>query len=132
VRASLLDVRFLLARRDFSTMTRLAALSLLLVTGAALAQQPRLTERQRQHVAALGQALAQCHGRAVIRDARTPMSAARIVERALAACAAREAPIRTEVTRIYGPANAPRVLAAQREHYRQGIAQMVARARAAR
>jgi hypothetical protein len=114
-------------------MTRsLAALCLLFAATAALAQPPRLTERQRQHVAALGQALAQCHGRAVLRFARTPMGVAQIVERALAACAAREAPIRAEVGRIYGPANAPRVLAAQRQHYRQGIAQMVARARAAR
>ena len=108
------------------------ALSLLLAATAAPAQPPRLTERQRQHVAALGQALAQCHGRAVLRYARTPTSAARIVDRALAACAAREAPIRAEVGRIYGPANAPRLLTAQRQHYRQGIAQMVARERAAR
>jgi hypothetical protein len=108
------------------------AFSLLVTAAAALAQPPRLTERQRQHVAALGQALAQCHGRAVLRYARTPMSVAQIVERALAACAAREAPIRAEVGRIYGPQNAPRVLAAQHQHYRQGIAQMVARALAAR
>lgn len=110
----------------------LAVLCLLLAATATFAQPPRLTQRQREHVAALGQALARCHGRAVLHYARTPMSAARIVDRALAACAAREAPIRAEVGRIYGPANAPRVLGAQRQHYRQGIAQMVARARGAR
>jgi hypothetical protein len=107
------------------------ALSLLIAATAAPAQQPRLTDRQRAHVAALGAALARCHGQGVIRLARTPLSVAQITERVLAGCAAREAPIRAEVVRVYGAANAPRLIAAQRQHYRQGIARMVAQARAA-
>jgi hypothetical protein len=107
-------------------------LALLLTASAAPGQQPRLTDRQRAHVAALGQALARCHGQGVLRLARTPLSAAQITERVLAGCAAREAPIRAEVVRVYGAANAPRLIAAQRQHYRQGIAQMVAQARSAR
>jgi hypothetical protein len=108
----------------------LAFLPLMLAAGAALAQPPQLTQAQRAHVAALGQALARCHGLNAQRLARTPMAAAQIVDRTLAACAAREAPIRAEVVRFYGAANAPRVIAAQRAHYRQVIGQMVAQARA--
>ena len=107
------------------------ALCMIVASSGAIAQQPRLTQRQREHVAALGAALARCHGQGVLRLAHTPLSVPQITERVLAGCAAREAPIRAEVVRVYGAANAPRLIAAQRQHYRQGIAQMVAQARAA-
>ena len=95
----------------------------------AAGQAPQLTPAQRQHVAALGQALATCHGQTAQRLARTAASPAQITDRVLAACASREAPIRAEVVRFYGAQNAPRVIAAQRAHYRQAIGQMIAQAR---
>jgi hypothetical protein len=108
---------------------RLPFLALLLAAAPALAQPPQLTQAQRAHVAALGQALARCHGQNVQHLVRTPLSVAQITTRVLAACAAREAPIRAEVTRIYGPQNGPRAIAAQHAHYREMIGQMVAQAR---
>jgi hypothetical protein len=111
-------------------ISRLLVLAALLLGAPALAQPPQLTQAQRAHVAALGQALARCHGQNVQRFARTPLSVAQITARVLAACAAREAPIRAEVTRIYGPQNGPRAIAAQHAHYREMIGQMVAQARA--
>jgi hypothetical protein len=94
----------------------------------ALAQPAQLTQAQRQHVAALGQALATCHRQTVQRLARAG-TAAQVTDRVLAACASREAPIRAEVVRFYGAQNAPRVIAAQRAHYRQAIGQLIAQAR---
>ncbi len=102
-----------------------ALLSALLTATAALAQPPQLTPAQRAHVQALGRALAACHGQQAQRLAHLALSIPQVTDRVLAACAAREAPIRTEVVRFYGP-NAPRAIAAQHAHYREVIAQMVA------
>lgn len=107
---------------------RFIALTLLTAT-AAQAQPPQLTPAQRAHVAALGRALATCHGQQAQRLAHLALGIPRVTDRVLAACAAREAPIRAEVTRIYGP-NAPRAIAAQHQHYREAIGRMVAAIRA--
>lgn len=96
---------------------------------AGAAQPPQLTPAQRAHVAALGRALAACHGQQAQRLAHLALSIPQVTDRVLGACAAREAPIRAEVTRFYG-VNAPRAIAAQHAHYRAAIAQMVAEARA--
>jgi hypothetical protein len=109
---------------------RLALTPLLFLAGAAMAQQVSPAERAR--LQRLGAALAQCHGAVVRRDAPTRLPPARIVERALAGCAAREAPIRAALMRYMGAARAAQAMQAQRAHWRQGIAQMVALARAAR
>jgi hypothetical protein len=107
---------------------RLAVLSLLLLTTAAEAQQVNPAERQR--LAALGSALGQCHHGIVLRDAHTRLTAAQIADRAIAACASREAPIRAELVRQIGPQRAQGVMQAQRAHWRQAIGQLVAQARA--
>jgi len=110
---------------------RLAALALFVMAAAASAQQqPSAAERAR--LQRLGAALAQCHGAVVRRDAPTRASAAQIVDRALAGCASREAPIRAALVRHMGAGPAGRAMQAQRAHWRQGIAQMVAAARARR
>lgn len=110
---------------------RLALLSLLAVAAAAQAQQqPSAAERVR--LQRLGAALAACHGGIVRRDAPTRASAAQIVDRALAGCTSREAPIRAALVRYMGAARASQAMQAQRAHWRQGIAQMVAAARARR
>jgi hypothetical protein len=109
---------------------RFAYLSLVLLATAAPAQQASPQERAR--LARLGAALAQCHGGIVRRDAPTRATSAQIVERALAGCAAREAPIRAALMRHMGAARAAQAMQAQRAHWRQGIAQMVAAARARR
>ena len=107
---------------------RLAALSLLLLATAAPAQQ-QVNPAERARLAVLGSALGRCHHDIVIRDAGTRFTAAQIADRALAACAAREAPIRTELVRQIGPQRAAGVMQAQRAHWRQAIGQMVAQAR---
>jgi hypothetical protein len=107
---------------------RLAALSLLLLATAASAQQP-VTAAERNRLAALGAALGRCHHGIVLRDARTRFTAAQIADRAIAGCAGREAPIRAELVRQIGPQRATGVMQAQRAHWRQAIAQMVAQAR---
>jgi hypothetical protein len=109
---------------------RFAFLALLLLATAAPAQEVSPAERAR--LQRLGAALAQCHGGVVRRDAPTRLASAQIVERALAGCAAREAPIRAALMRHMGAQRAAQAMQAQRVHWRQGIAQMVARARAAR
>ena len=106
---------------------RLAALSLLLLATAAGAQQVSQAERDR--LATLGSALGQCHHGIVLRDARTRFTAAQIADRAIAACARREAPIRAELVRQIGPQRAQGVMQAQRAHWRQAIGQMVVQAR---
>ena len=106
---------------------RLAALSLLLVATAASAQQVSQAERQR--LAAMSSRLGQCHHGIVLRDARTRLTAAQIADRAIAACTAREAPIRAELVRQIGPQRTATVMQAQRAHWRQAIAQMVTQAR---
>jgi hypothetical protein len=108
---------------------RLAFLSFLLLATAAQAQPPAA---ERARLARLGAALAQCHGGIVRRDAPTRATSAQIVERALAGCAAREAPIRAALMRHLGAARAAQAMQAQRAHWRQGIAQMIAAARARR
>ena len=107
---------------------RLAALSLLLLATAAQAQQVSQAERQR--LAAMSSRLGQCHHGIVVRDARTRFTAAQIADRAIAGCSAREAPIRAELVRQIGPQRTAAVMQAQRAHWRQAIAQMVAQARA--
>jgi hypothetical protein len=106
----------------------LTALSLLLLATAAPAQQVNPAERNR--LAALGSALGRCHHGIVLRDARTRFTAAQIADRAIAACARREAPIRAELVRQIGPQRAQGVMQAQQAHWRQAIGQMVAQARA--
>jgi len=106
---------------------RLAALSLLLLATAASAQQVSQAERDR--LAAMSSRLGQCHHGIVLRDARTRLTPAQIADRALAACAGREAPIRAELVRQIGPQRTAAVMQAQRAHWRQAIAQMVAQAR---
>jgi hypothetical protein len=108
---------------------RLACLSLLLLATAAQAQPPAA---ERARLQRLGAALAQCHGGIVRRDAPTRATTAQIVDRALTACANREAPIRAALMRHMGAARAAQAMQAQRAHWRTGIAQMVAAARAAR
>lgn len=110
---------------------RLAFFSLLLLATAAPAQQ-QVSPQERARLQRLGAALAQCHGGVVRRDAPTRLASAQIVERALTGCASREAPIRAALMRYMGAARAAEAMQAQRAHWRQGIAQMVARARAAR
>jgi hypothetical protein len=106
---------------------RLAALSLLLLATAAGAQQGSQAERDR--LATLSSALGQCHHGIVLRDARARFTPAQIADRAIAACARREAPIRAELVRQIGPQRAQGVMQAQRAHWRQAIGQMVVQAR---
>ena len=106
---------------------RFAALSLLLIATAATAQQ--VTQAERDRLAALSSRLGQCHHGIVLRDARTRLTAAQIADRALAGCAAREAPIRAELVRQIGPQRTQAVMQTQRAHWRQAIGQMVAQAR---
>lgn len=108
---------------------RLACLALLLLATSAQAQ-PSAAEQAR--LRRLGANLATCHGGIVRRDAPTRATTAQIVDRALAACANREAPIRAALARNMGAARAAQAMQAQRAHWRQGIAQMVAQARATR
>ena len=110
---------------------RLAAFSLLVIAAAASAQQ-QPSAAERAQLQRLGAALARCHGGIVRRDAPTRASAAQIVDRALAGCAAREGPIRAALMRHMGAPRAAQAMQAQRAHWRQGIAQMVAAARARR
>ena len=107
---------------------RLAAFSLLLLATAAAAQ-PQPSQAERARISALSAALGQCHHGVVLRDAHARFTAAQIVDRALAGCARREAAIRTELVRQIGPQRANGVMQAQRAHWRQVIAQMVAQAR---
>ena len=107
---------------------RLAALSLLLLATAAPAQQ-QVTPAERSRLATLGSALGRCHHGIVLRDAPTRFTAAQIADRAMAACASREAPIRAELVRQIGPQRTAGVMQAQRVHWRQAIGQMVAQAR---
>ena len=109
---------------------RTAALSLLLLAAAASAQQPSQAERAR--LMAMSSRLGQCHHGIVLSAARTGLNAGQIVDRALAACAGREAPIRAELTRQIGPQRASAVMQAQRAHWREAIARMVVQARAGR
>lgn len=111
-------------------MVRLFAfLSVLLFATAAPAQQ-QVSPQERARLQRLGAALAQCHGAIVRRDAPTRLPAAQIVERALAGCASGEAPIRGALMRHMGAQRAAQAMQAQRAHWRQGIGQMVAAARA--
>ena len=107
---------------------RFAVLSLLLLAAAGQAQQP--TQAEQQRLAALSSRLGQCHHGIVLRDARGRFTAAQIADRALAACAAREAPIRAELVRQIGPQRTQALMQAQRAHWREAIGRMVAQARA--
>jgi len=109
----------------------LALLSLLILAATAQAQQ-QVAPAERARLQRLGAALAQCHGAIVRRDAPTRLGNAQIVERALAGCAAREAPIRAALLRHMGAQRTAQAMQLQRQHWRQGIAQMVAAARARR
>ena len=116
----------------------LIAASVLVAAAAASAQQPRpqpqqqISPQERARLRQLGGALATCHGQIVRRDARSQLTSARIVERALAGCAAPEAAIRNALVRHMGAARASQALQAQRAHWRTSIGQMIARARAPR
>jgi hypothetical protein len=105
----------------------LAAFSLLLLAAAASAQQ--VTPAERIRLATLSSALGRCHHGIVLRDAGTRFTAAQIADRAMAACASREAPIRAELVRQIGPQRTQNVMQAQRLHWRQALGQMVAQAR---
>jgi hypothetical protein len=106
---------------------RLTLFSILLIAAPALAQQ--VTPAERSRLAALGAALGRCHHGIVARDAGTRFTAAQIADRAMAACASREAPIRAELVHQIGPQRTQNVMQAQRAHWRQAIGQMVAQAR---
>jgi hypothetical protein len=112
----------------------LIAAALLTAAGAASAQQPKqqLPPQERARLQRLGAALAACHGNIVRRDAPTRLTGDQIVERALAGCTAREAAIRAALVQHMGAQRAGQAMQQQRVHWRQGIARMVARARAAR
>jgi hypothetical protein len=108
---------------------------ILTAAGAAPAQQPKqqqISAQERARLQRLGAALAACHGNIVRRDAPTRLTGDQIVERALAGCAAREAPIRAALVQHMGAARANQAMQQQRVHWRQGIARMVAQARARR
>jgi hypothetical protein len=107
----------------------LTALSLILSAAAASAQPVQVTQAERERLAGLGAALGRCHHEIVARAAPTHLTTAQIADRALAGCAAREAPIRAELVRQIGPQRAQGVMQVQRAHWRQAIAQMVAQAR---
>lgn len=111
---------------------RLAALSLLLLATAAAAQPQQVSQAERNRISALSAALGQCHHGVVLRDAHSRLTAAQIVDRALAGCARREAAIRAELVRQIGPQRAQGVMQTQRAHWRQVIAQMVMQARGGR
>ena len=115
----------------------LVAASLLVAAGATVAQQPKqaqtqISAQERARLQRLGAALATCHGNIVRRDAPLRFTSAQIVDRALAGCASREAPIRAALVQHMGAARADQALQQQRAHWRQGIARMVAQARANR
>jgi hypothetical protein len=113
----------------------LIAASVLLAAGAASAQQPKqpqISAQERARLQRLGAALAACHGNIVRRDAPLRFTSAQIVDRALAGCTAREAPIRAALVQHMGAARANQAMQQQRTHWRQGIARMVAQARANR
>jgi hypothetical protein len=77
-------------------------------------------------------ALGACHASNAERLARSGPNAAAIVDRVMAQCRTQENAVRVEVYRDLGPATAPRVMQAQRAHWRQRVMQIVARARARR
>ncbi|HYJ53007.1 MAG TPA: hypothetical protein VEW04_07530 [Allosphingosinicella sp.] len=109
--------------------------ALLAAAGAASAQQakqPQISAQERTRLQRLGTALATCHGNIVRRDAPTRLTTAQIVDRALAGCASREAPIRAALVQHMGAARATQAMQQQRVHWRQGITQMVTQARAHR
>jgi hypothetical protein len=111
------------------------AATLLVAAGGAAAQQPKqaqISAQERARLQRLGAALAACHGNIVRRDAPTRLTGDQIVERALAGCTAREAPIRAALVQHMGAARANQAMQQQRIHWRQGIARMVAQARARR
>jgi hypothetical protein len=113
----------------------IAASLLVAAGGAASAQQPKqaqISAQERARLQRLGTALATCHGNIVRRDAPLRFTSAQIVERALASCSAREAPIRAALVQHMGAARAAQAMQQQRTHWRQGIAQMVAQARTRR
>ncbi|TMJ20268.1 MAG: hypothetical protein E6G92_11115 [Alphaproteobacteria bacterium] len=108
------------------------AATLLVAATATIAQQPQISAQERARLQRLGAALAACHGNIVRRDAPGRFTSAQIVDRALAGCASREAAIRAALVQHVGAARAAQAMQQQRTHWRQGIAGMVARARAHR
>lgn len=102
-------------------------LSLLLIATAAPAQ--RVSPALQQRLAVLGARLGQCHRGEAVRLARTRLTADQVADRALAACAPREAPIRAALVGNIGQARAQRVLGLQRQHWRQAIRNIVQQAR---
>ena len=105
----------------------LIALAVLIAATPAVAQ--RVSPAVQQRLAALGAQLGQCHRSAAVRMARTRLSADQVADRALAACAPREAPIRAALVGNIGQARAQRVLGLQRQHWRQAIRNIVQQTR---
>ena len=108
------------------------AATLLVAATVAIAQQPQISAQERARLQRLGAALAACHGNIVRRDAPARFTSAQIVDRALAGCATREAAIRAALVQHIGAARAAQAMQQQRTHWRQGVAGMVAQARAHR
>jgi hypothetical protein len=110
---------------------RLAALSLLLLASAGAAQAPPAPAVQ-QRLAALSSRLGQCHHGVVLRLARTPLTPAQIADRAMTACASREAPIRAFLVQQIGPQRANAVMQTQRAHWREVVGRLVLQTRLSR
>jgi hypothetical protein len=102
--------------------------ALLLLPSAARSQQ--ITEAQRAHLSALGEALGQCHREGAVRYARTQLAVGQVVARVLADCSSREVPMRVALTRHMGRRNTERMLAGERPHWREAIQAIVVRERA--
>ena len=105
----------------------LIALAVLIAATPAIAQ--RVSPAVQQRLAELGAQLGQCHRGAAVRMARTRLNADQVADRALAACAPREAPIRQTLARAVGAGRAQSTLMAQRRHWRQTIVTIVQQAR---
>jgi len=101
-----------------------------LCASSSSAHAHQLSREQRAHVGALGQELGRCHRRATLPYVRTELTVDQIIDRALAACAAREGPIRNALTRHLGRARAQEVLRGQRRHWRDMIGRVVLEERA--
>jgi hypothetical protein len=112
-------------------MRRLFALALCLVPALAAAQPAPAppSPAEQQQLQALSAALGQCHQAIARRDAHGALSPTQIADRAMAACAPREAPIRALIARRIGAPHAAQVMTNQRQHWREAIGRMVVQLR---